>query len=113
MKTFSEFIIESEQQSGALAAHLARTAADRASQSGTVGGTEKDFKKFSRAFLSIDKDISFSFLTRAHLVAISAKSDRNLQTRYWQEPIEDWEKFIKRLEEVWKKKYKVSDVNAS
>jgi hypothetical protein len=46
-------------------------------------------------------------------VAISAKSDRNLQTRYWQEPIEDWEKFIKRLEEVWKKKYKVSDVNAS
>ncbi len=75
--------------------------------------TEKDFKKFSRAFLSIDKDISFSFLTRAHLVAISAKSDRNLQTRYWQEPIEDWEKFIKRLEEVWKKKYKVSDVNAS
>lgn len=45
MKTFSEFIIESEQQSGALAAHLARTAADRASQSGTVGGTEKDFKK--------------------------------------------------------------------
>jgi|TARA_R100001129_G_scaffold171456_3_gene141597 hypothetical protein len=75
--------------------------------------TEKDFKKFSRAFLGIDKDISFSFLTRAHLVAISAKSDRNLQTRYWQEPIEDWEKFIKRLEEVWKKKYKVSDVNAS
>ena len=45
MKTFSEFIIESEQQSGALAAHLARTAADRASQSGTVGGTEKKFVK--------------------------------------------------------------------
>ena len=45
MKTFSEFIAESEQQSGALAAHLARTAADRASQSGTVGGTEKKFKK--------------------------------------------------------------------
>lgn len=45
MKTFSEFIVESEQQSGALAAHLARTAGDRASQSGTVGGTEKEFKK--------------------------------------------------------------------
>ena len=45
MKTFSEFIAESEQQSGALAAHLARTAADRASQSGTVGGTEKKFEK--------------------------------------------------------------------
>ena len=45
MKTFSEFITESEQQSGALAAHLARTAADRASQSGTVGGTEKKFVK--------------------------------------------------------------------
>ena len=45
MKTFSEFIIESEQQSGALAAHLARTAADRASQSGTIGGTEKKFVK--------------------------------------------------------------------
>ena len=45
MKTFSEFIAESEQQSGALAAHLARTAGDRASQSGTVGGTEKEFKK--------------------------------------------------------------------
>ena len=45
MKTFSEFITESEQQSGALAAHLARTAADRASQSGTVGGTEKKFEK--------------------------------------------------------------------
>ena len=45
MKTFSEFIAESEQQSGALAAHLARTAADRASQSGTVGGTEKKFVK--------------------------------------------------------------------
>lgn len=45
MKTFSEFIAESEQQSGALAAHLARTAGDRASQSGTVGGTEKKFEK--------------------------------------------------------------------
>ena len=45
MKTFSEFIAESEQQSGALAAHLARTAGDRASQSGTVGGSEKEFKK--------------------------------------------------------------------
>ena len=45
MKTFSEFIAESEQQSGALAAHLARTAADRASQSGTVGGSEKKFEK--------------------------------------------------------------------
>ena len=45
MKTFSEFIAESEQQSGALAAHLARTAGDRASLSGTVGGTEKKFVK--------------------------------------------------------------------
>ena len=45
MKTFSEFIAESEQQSGAVAAHLARTAGDRESQSGTVGGTEKKFKK--------------------------------------------------------------------
>ena len=45
MKTFSEFIVESEQQSGALAAHLARTAAGRESQSGTVGGDKKKFKK--------------------------------------------------------------------
>ena len=45
MKTFSEFIAESEQQSGALAAHLARTAAGRESQSGTVGGDKKKFKK--------------------------------------------------------------------
>ena len=43
MKTFSEFIAESEQQSGALAAHLARTAAGRESQSGTVGGDKKKF----------------------------------------------------------------------
>ena len=47
MKTFSEFIVESEQQSGALAAHLARTAGDRASQSDTVGGTEQTYKKYS------------------------------------------------------------------
>jgi|TARA_B100000035_G_C20979844_1_gene544909 hypothetical protein len=44
MKTLSEFLIEVEQQSGALAAHLARTAADRAAKSGTVGGTVAKFK---------------------------------------------------------------------
>ena len=52
MKTFSEFIAESEQQSGALAAHLARTAGDRASQSGTVGGTEQTYKKYKKRCLS-------------------------------------------------------------
>ena len=45
MKTFSEFIAESEQQSGAIAAHLARTAAGKESQSGTVGGEIRKFKK--------------------------------------------------------------------
>ena len=45
MKTFSEFIAESEQQSGAIAAHLARTAAGKESQSGTVGGDIRKFKK--------------------------------------------------------------------
>ena len=53
MKTFSEFIVESEQQSGALAAHLARTAGDRASQSGTVGGTEQTYKKYKKRDLRL------------------------------------------------------------
>ena len=53
MKTFSEFIAESEQQSGALAAHLARTAGDRASQSGTVGGTEQTYKKYKKRDLRL------------------------------------------------------------
>ena len=55
MKTFSEFIAESEQQSGALAAHLARTAGDRASQSGTVGGTEQTYKKYKKRELRLPK----------------------------------------------------------
>ena len=53
MKTFSEFIAESEQQSGALAAHLARTSGDRASQSGTVGGTEQTYKKYKKRNLRL------------------------------------------------------------
>jgi len=44
MKKFSDFLLESEQQ-GALASHLARTAADRSAKSGTVGGSVARFKK--------------------------------------------------------------------